>query len=132
MSWTDDVRFRLPTDGALNRRTVAEIQAKVIKRSGRNPVSRLLHAKSDKETIAAWKSDLNRILLVFNVRSVPVTLASLITPFQTELVVNTHVTVSGMRHDLSKLVQGEAGVRVRSVSVSRIRPIGSMRILTIT
>jgi hypothetical protein len=49
---------------------VAEIQRKVIKQSGRNAVSRLLHAKSDKETIAGWKLELNRILQVFNVRSV--------------------------------------------------------------
>jgi hypothetical protein len=51
---------------------LAEIQKKVIEKGKRNPVSRLLHAKNDKETIAAWKSDLNKILLVFNVRSVVV------------------------------------------------------------
>jgi hypothetical protein len=54
----------------LNRRTLAEIQSKVIEKGKRNVVSRLFHVKSDKETIAAWKSDLNKILLVFNVRSV--------------------------------------------------------------
>ena len=53
---------------ALDHRTVAEIQRKVIKQSGRNAVSRLVHAANDKETIAAWKLDLNRILHVFNVR----------------------------------------------------------------
>jgi len=51
-------------------RTVAEIQRKVIKQSGRNAASRLLHAKNDKETIAAWKSDLDRILRIFNVCSI--------------------------------------------------------------
>ena len=110
---------------------MAEIQARVIKRSGRKAASRFFHAKNDKEAIVAWKSDLNRILLVFNVRSVAFALASLFTTFQTELVVNTHVTVSGMRHDLSKIVQGEVGVQVGSVSASRIGPIGNMRILTI-
>jgi hypothetical protein len=54
----------------LDRRTVAEIQRKVIKRGGRHRVSRFIHAKNDKDTIAGWKSDLNRILVVFNVRSV--------------------------------------------------------------
>ena len=53
-----------------DRRTVAEIQRKVIKRSGRHSVSRFLHSRDDKDAIAAWKSDLNRILIVFNVRSV--------------------------------------------------------------
>ena len=48
---------------------MGEIQRKVIKQSGRNPASRLFHAKNDKEAIAAWKSDLNKILHVFNVRS---------------------------------------------------------------
>ena len=49
---------------------MAEIQKRVIKRSGRNPLSRLFHAGNDKETIAAWKAELNRILVVFNVCSV--------------------------------------------------------------
>jgi hypothetical protein len=52
---------------------VGEIRRKVIKQSGRNAVSRLLRAKNDKETIAAWKIELNRILQVFNVRSVILT-----------------------------------------------------------
>ena len=52
------------------RRTVEEIQGKVVKRSRRNVVSRLVHAKYDKEKITAWKLDLNRILHVFNVCAV--------------------------------------------------------------
>jgi hypothetical protein len=60
------------TDNALDRSILAEIQRKIIEKGKRNPVSRLLHAKNDKEMIAAWKSDLNKILLVFNVRSVVV------------------------------------------------------------
>jgi hypothetical protein len=58
------------TDNALDQRTVAEIQRKVIKRSRRNVVSRLLHSKNDKEVITTWKSDLNRILHIFNVGSI--------------------------------------------------------------
>ena len=57
------------TDHLVDRRTVAEIQKKVIKQSGRHGFSRFLHAGSDKDTIAGWKADLNRILVVFNVRS---------------------------------------------------------------
>ena len=53
----------------LDRRTVAEIQEKVLKRSGRGSVSRFFHSRDDKDAIVAWKSDLNRILHVFNVRS---------------------------------------------------------------
>ena len=117
---------------------MAEIQSKVTKRSGRNPVSRLLHAKSDKEVITAWKSDLNRILHIFNVRSVAFTRPSLTISFQTELAVNTHVlamsthvTVSGIRHDVSKIVRGEVEIQVCSVSPSCIRPIGNRRMLTV-
>jgi hypothetical protein len=58
------------TDDALGRSTLAEIQRKIIKKGKRNAASRLLHAKNDKEMIATWKSDLNKILLVFNARSV--------------------------------------------------------------
>ena len=86
---------------ALHRRTVAEIQRKVIKQSGRNPVSRLLHAKNDKEAIAAWRLDLNRILHVFNVRPIAFSPLLLTVHFQTELAINTHVTVSDIRHDVA-------------------------------
>jgi len=43
---------------------------KVIEQSKRSAVYRYFHAKNDKEQIAAWRSDLNRILQVFNVRSI--------------------------------------------------------------
>jgi len=36
-----------------DRKTVAETQKRVIKRSGRNALSRLFHAGNDKETIMA-------------------------------------------------------------------------------
>ena len=71
MSWTGGIIVSdSSTRHALDYRTVAEIQSKVIKQSGRNAASRLFHARNDKETIAAWKSELNRILIVFNVCSV--------------------------------------------------------------
>ena len=59
-----------PTYRTVNRRTVAGIQEKIVEKCGRNLLSRLANAKSDKETIATWKLDLNRILHVFNVCSV--------------------------------------------------------------
>ena len=54
---------------ALSIRTVAEIQEKIVEKDRRNLLSRLTHAKNDKEAIVAWRSDLNRVLHVFNVRS---------------------------------------------------------------
>ena len=54
---------------ALDRRTVEEIQGRIVEKGQRNLLSRLVHAKNDKDTIAAWKLDLNRILHVFNVSS---------------------------------------------------------------
>jgi len=59
-----------PDCRAPDRRTVARIQEKIIEKSGRNLLSRLGNAKNDKETVVTWKLDLNRILIVFNVRSV--------------------------------------------------------------
>ena len=70
-TWVEQV-MRISCPSAyygLDRRTVSKIQEKVLERSGRGSVSRFLRSRSDKEAIAAWKSDLNRILLVFNVRS---------------------------------------------------------------
>ena len=54
--------------------------------------------------LAGWKLDLNRILHIFNVRSVVSTWTLLIIPFQTELVMNVHVAVSGIRQDVSKML----------------------------
>jgi len=51
-------------------RTVAEVQGNIIEKGGRSLSSRLAHTKNDKEVIAAWRSELNRILHVFNVRSI--------------------------------------------------------------
>jgi hypothetical protein len=39
-------------------------------RGERNPLSRLFHARNDKDMIAGWKQDLNKILHIFNVRLV--------------------------------------------------------------
>ena len=53
----------------LDLRTVEKIQEKVMKRSGRRRISRFFRSSDDKDAIAAWKSDLNWILHVFDVCS---------------------------------------------------------------
>ena len=53
----------------LDRRAVAEIHKEVEKLTGRNRFSRFLHSRSDKEAIPGWNSKMDRILLIFNVRS---------------------------------------------------------------
>jgi hypothetical protein len=78
-----------------NRRTIAEIQGRIIEKGQRGLFSRVAHAKSDKDTLASWRSDLNRILHVFNVRSASSVRQSLTTPpFKTELAINTNLVVS--------------------------------------
>jgi len=83
---------------ALLMRIVTEIQEKIVEKGERNLLSRLVHARNDKEIITSWRSDLNSILHVFN----------------TELIVNTHLTVSDIR----------IGGPVRSVQTSS-EPSGS-------
>jgi hypothetical protein len=68
VSSTSDAHSARFTHYALNRRTVAEIQERIVEKGTRNLLSRLVHAKNDKETLASWKLDLNRILHVFTVR----------------------------------------------------------------
>ena len=102
---------------SLNRRTVAEIREKITEKGRRNPLSRLVHAKNDKETIGAWRSDLNGFLHVFNVCSADFAWSSLIIPFQTELAVNTNLAVSDIRHDVSKIREEISG-QARSVSAT--------------
>ena len=87
-----------PAHRALNRRTVARIQEKIIEKHGRNLVSRLANAKNDKETIAAWRLDLNRILHIFNVRPAIAGWPLLTAHSQTELAINTRLAVSDVHH----------------------------------
>ena len=54
-------------------------------------LSRHTLTKNDKKTIATWKSDLNRILHVFDVRFITYPFTSLTIHLQTELAVNTHL-----------------------------------------
>lgn len=49
-------------------RIVAEIQKQVTKQNRRSPISRFIRPNGDKEEIAAWRSELSRILQIFNVR----------------------------------------------------------------
>ena len=112
----------------LDRRTVAEIQRNVTKKCNRNIFSRLLHASSDKDTIGAWKKRLDEFLRIFEVRPADSTRSSLIISSQTELAVNTNVTVSGMRRDMSKVHDDVSKIRekidgsVRPVNVSPSNP----------
>jgi tetratricopeptide (TPR) repeat protein len=117
---------------------VAEIQEKVIEKGGRNLFSRLVHAKDDKDTIASWRSDLNRILHIFNVRPVVFVWPSPTVHFQTELAIDTNANVSDVRRDVTNthtvvanthtlvsdihhsLLQSQAGVDSRRQSVSAI------------
>lgn len=57
-----------------------EIRADIVRRRKLITVCRFIRAKDYKEKIASWISDLNRILTVFNVRSVTLTRQSLIPP----------------------------------------------------
>jgi len=80
-------------------RTLDEIRENIIKRGRRNVISRHYHAKDDKEAIATWRLDLNRVLRVFNVRSAISVWPLLITRFQTELGIATRATGSDARQD---------------------------------
>jgi hypothetical protein len=83
----------------LGYRTVAEIQRNVVKRGERNAISRLLCAKNDKDRITTWKQDLNRILLVFNVRSAGSVWHLLTSFIQTELPTDSYPPISDIWHN---------------------------------
>ena len=112
---------------ALYHRTVAGIQERIIGKRGRNVVSRVLHAKGDKETIAAWRLDLNRILHVFNVRSVDPVPPPLTPPFQTELAINNLIMVADLRRHL---LESQEGTDRQHPSVKHLLSVNN-RILTI-
>jgi hypothetical protein len=76
---------------------VAKIQEKVVKQGKRNALHRFVLSKTDKDKIAAWKQDFMRVLHVFNVRSmgfVGHSFANSAAPFQTELAIDTNITVT--------------------------------------
>ena len=104
-------------DGLTHRRTVAEIQKKIVDRGTRHVVSRVLNAKSDKDEIAAWRQDLNRILQIFNVRSVHSSWRSPTATLQTELAINTHMLVADIHRNA---LAGQEGTAGRHRSVSRV------------
>ena len=81
---------------------MAEIRSKVAERSKQNAVSRAVHAKNDSKTIVSWKMDLNRVLLVFNVCPIVMGRPALTVHSQTELELNTYVTVSDVRDGVTK------------------------------
>ena len=99
----------------LNRRTIEEIRGKIAKKARRNLFYRLAYAKDDKEVIAAWRADLDRLLHVFNVRSIGSVLPSLTSPFQTELAINTNVMVLEIHRTM---VMGQEGSGGQHLSVS--------------
>jgi len=83
----------------LSSRILDEIRENIIKRGRRNVISRHYHVKDDKEAIATWRLDLNRVWRVFNVRSVIYVWPLLTVRFQTELGIDTRATGSGARQD---------------------------------
>ena len=121
---------------ALDCRTVAQIQRSAVEPKKRNPISRIFHAKKDEATIAAWRSNLDRILHVFEVRSIE---RSLVTPLtvrlQTELALHTNVAVSDIREDVANtrelvsdmhrtMLKGQEGADVRDQTVgNRVLPM---------
>ena len=87
---------------AFDCRTVAQIQRSAVEPDRRNFFSRILNQNKDKDAIAAWRSELDRIVHVFEVRSTVQSLLTLLTVhLQTELAIQTHVAVTDIREDVA-------------------------------
>ena len=99
---------------------MAEIQRNVDKMGERGTISHILHAINDKGKISAWKSDLKRILHVFNVSTIVSSFLLLIVCFQTELAMNTHVAVLNTQNLASEIHRTmlEQATEGRRLSVS--------------
>ena len=100
---------------------------RVLKQGKRNVILRHLHAKNDKDKITAWRSDLVRILQVFNVCSIISVWRLLTLRSQTELAINTHTTVSDthvMVSDIHRtMVKGQETSGGKNTSVSETRTL---------
>ena len=104
----------------LNHRTVADVQKKIVKQGKRNAVSQLLHAKKDKDMIAACRREVNRILRIFNVRSVDAVWRLLSNSFQTELSISTHTILLDIRRNA---LAGQESTDSQHQSVSTTFPV---------
>ena len=83
-------------------RTVSQIQKSAVEPDKRNPLSRVFNAKNDKDRVTAWRSDLDRILHIFEVRSTAHSLQTLLTVhLQTELALHTHVAISDVHEEIA-------------------------------
>jgi len=83
----------------VNHRTVRNIEEGVAKKMKRNRVSRLFHAKNDKEAVTSWRTDLTRILGIFNVCSVVYRWLLLTVHSQAEVAINTNTNTSVIHRD---------------------------------
>ena len=122
---------------------MAEIERNVVEQGKRNVISRHFHAKNDKEKIAGWRSDLVRILQIFNVRSIVSVWLLLTQHSQTELAINTHVAVSELGQDVTSIrsivsdirrttVKGQEGSGGMNLLVSETRSLSiTKRLLTV-
>ena len=102
MSQTSDRCFERLADKGLNRSTIAEIQRHITKRGKRSVFFRSFYT-DDEETIPAWKSNLDKIRHVFNVRSFIRAQCLLTFRFQTEFATNMGVNVPEIRHGASNI-----------------------------
>ena len=91
---------------------MAQIQRSAVEPDKRNVISRVFNAKKDKDAIAAWSSDLNRIVHVFEVCSTVRSLPTLLTVhLQAELALHTHVAVSNIHEDVVDIREDVANAR---------------------
>ena len=105
------------------------MERNVIKLGKRNAISRLFRSQEDKDKIASWRLDLNRVLHVFNVRSEASPPSFLTARPQTELSINTNAKVSDIHNDVANtqnivsdihrtMMERQEGVNNGNVSVS--------------
>ena len=92
-----------------------------IEQGERSAVSQVLHSKNDKDAIAAWRQDLNRILQIFNVRSVNPVWQSLRNRLQTELLMNNHMMLMDIYRNALPIQAGSDG-QTPSVSMGFYPP----------
>ena len=91
MSCNDGTRFESFVDVLAPTicRIVAEIRRKILTRGKQSVVAPRIYSEKDKEAMITWRSDLDRILRVFNVRSI-VSVWLLLTVYsQTKIVRNS-------------------------------------------
>jgi len=94
-----------------DRRTVADIQRKLVKWNKLNVVFRYFLARKEKKTVAGWRLGLENILQIFDVRSVARVITVVNFPLHKAIPMNTDTAAAAVHNDVTNTKTITSGIQ---------------------